>query len=232
MKIETGDIYISGGRTGWGERLIHFGTTRGALGLYVGIPLLAVLLTAGLFASSTLLFAATAGSLLWVFISMAMLEGRTWADHAEIAVGSGELGEVPFAVSSQSRGATVVYHNGNAPQWCIYRIPWLTDGDKGRIAEEAYRLIDLHRKYRMKLNVAFGCDYVLSLGGLYPCFVFRRWLVAAEANVCSVFVIRVLRDARVYIPASRNTDPRKWSPDDLDDMGKKRLILVAAGCEG
>ena len=223
--VQPGDIYLSGGRTSRGERLIHFGTRKGALGVYLGGPLVAVLFVTGLFSSGTWLFALTTFCLLWFFYSLSQLEEPVWADHCMIAIGSGELGQTPFAQSSQRHGASIGYPNGNAPKWKLYRVPGLTEGEVAQIVGQAYALIDLHRRYRMKLNVAFGLDYIVGLGLWMP-YLFRRWLVADEANVCSVFVWRVIRNAGIV---GFERDPRTVSPDDLDDIGRKRWILVDEG---
>jgi hypothetical protein len=223
--VQAGDIYVSGGREGWGERLIHFGTQRGALGVYVGGPLLALSLLLGLFIGNGWTLTASIILVVWIAVSIAMLEPKTWADHVMVAVTDGILGEATFAESTISGGLRLSHPAGKAPRWVLYRIPDLKDADKQNVASHASILVANGGKYRVKLNVAFGLDYVLGLG-LFDVRLFRKNLVAKAANVCSAFVWRVYRECG--IPGFER-DPRLVSPDDFVDIGNRRWEIVGHG---
>lgn len=208
VSVRAGDIYISGGRATWAERAIHFGTRKGVLGLVLG-PIFIIL--GILFGMNVFLMIALG---VWVLVSAVELEGRSWADHAMMFVDDGVLGYAQAIESSYSGGCVrLTTPKGSAPRYRIWRPADLSEYGRARLVRTA--LTHLGEPYRMKLNVAFGLDYLLGLG-LFDVFVFRRFLVAKKANVCSVFVWRVFQE-ELGLDFGQE-DPRRVSPDTLDDF--------------
>ena len=229
MSIYAGDWYVSGGRTGWGEKLIHFGTRRGNLGIYAGVPILLILLNVGFWAPSFSLFTASLLTLIWIFLSFELREDKpVWADHVMMAVESGDLGRVKFVEMCQSGGWRYSYPEGNAPKWKIYRVPDLSAAQMVKLVVQAHISVASNRPYRWKLNVAFGLDYITGLG-LWDCRWWRTHLVAKAARVCSSGVWGLYRDSKI---PGFSLDPRYISPDDIAYLGDRTWMTTANGGTG
>jgi hypothetical protein len=225
IQVRRAQVYLSGGRTGWAERLIHFGTRRGALGLYVGIPLFVATLALAAFWSPWPISVWSYLLIIWIIVSGVYLEGKTWADHCMFFVEDGELGQALAVQASIGGGVSFARPQGTAPRWVIYEVPQFTEEQIVAMVARAHALVAGGFKYRMKLNVAFGMDYCLGLG-LFEVHLFRHNLVAKAANVCSALVWRLPHDE--HVPGFE-TDPQEISPDDIDDIGRKRWVLAAEG---